>query len=217
MGAHQIPPTVLKLKLKHKSEAILVQEQIQSPTQAPMQVPMDAPMPFRGGTKQLLARFCAEDSIGSDGDVKGCNSMLAERLLLLIGWDLRSPNCARWVAEGSVQDGCTHPQLISLTGLGTHGKHPANCRRDLFRQFCPTMQTPRPIKIDVPMLGKGDQIVWESSLLRSPLAHLQFLYKSARPRFQQFIGNGIEEFWSKLKPDDPKFIAIKDKLATTPN
>ena len=77
------------------------------------------------GSRQLLrALRASEPGEATDSPLSAVNSILAERLLLLVGWGLVSPNCARWLAEGAVLDGSPHDQIQKLSGIGTNCKYP---------------------------------------------------------------------------------------------
>ena len=41
----------------------------------------------------------------------------------------------QWLAAAVVQDGCTHPDLVRLSTVGTSGQWAGNARRDLLRKF----------------------------------------------------------------------------------
>ena len=115
-------------------------------------------------------------------------SKLAQRILLLVGWGLISANCARWLAEGAVDDGLKQEPVKKLAELGAKGQYPGNCRRDLFRFFCPLMSIAPPIRLSIPCATKRHTIEWVQSLVVNPLAHMETLYRENRKVFNAFIG-----------------------------
>ena len=174
----------------------------------------------RLGSRQLsqAVRGAGASTSTVAGGADPSSSLLAERLLLLVGWGLISTNTARWLAEGAVADtDKPRPAILQLAQLGNFGKWAGNCRRDLFRTFCPTMTSPKPIHIQVPMKNKRGAIVWEDTLVVNPLAHLEHLYRTSREKFDSFIGSGISDFWSRVRADDPRFLAISDRLTAKPD
>ena len=127
----------------------------------------------RLGCRQLLSFASGNDFRQSKLLPQEETSILAERLLLLVGWGLASSNTIRWVAEGAVLDACNskqkpHPHIAKLSSCGADGQYPGNTRRDVLRVFCPSMQSPKPISITIPCKNKHDEIIWTCLLYTSP-------------------------------------------------
>ena len=93
------------------------------------------------------------------------SSILAKRLLLLVGWGHISTNTMQWLAEGAILDGAHDETLHKLSTAGTSGKHSGNVRRDVFRHLYKGMQLPPPLVVDVPKMQNqrlllGNRIWW---------------------------------------------------------
>ena len=68
-------------------------------------------------------------------DANPVRSVLASRVLKLMGWGTLSSNQARWLCEGAELDGLTLPDIVSIAHAGAEGDHPQNVRRDMLRRF----------------------------------------------------------------------------------
>ena len=110
-------------------------------------------MAIRGlGTRQLvhaLESGGATAAPKASGTADGGLGILAERILLLVGWGIISPNCAQWLAAGGVENGFKDESLEKLANVGHYGVYSGNVRRDLLKYFAPTMDTPQPIRVTV--------------------------------------------------------------------
>eukprot|EP00969_Alexandrium_andersonii_P076110 3355478-Alexandrium_andersonii.AAC.1 len=58
-------------------------------------------------------------------------STLVNRCLELYSTGLLSATSVQYILEGAEEDGLQHPAVCSLAVLGSHGRHPSNCQRDL--------------------------------------------------------------------------------------
>ena len=116
-------------------------------------------MAIRGlGTRQLVHALESGGAIvapKASGTADGGLGILAERILLLVGWGIISPNCAQWLAAGGVENGFKDDSLEKkLANVGHYGVYSGNVRRHLLKYFVPTMDTPQPIRVTVPCKDK---------------------------------------------------------------
>ena len=139
-----------------------------------------------------------------------CTSVLANRLLLLVGWGHLSPNTMRWLAEGAICDGARDGTLTKLASLGAQGKYAGNARRDLMRSLYQDMRFPSPLVIEIPMLQKSKIVQWQPQLVVNPLEIFEHMWRSHRRTLQQILGSNPREFWTKVRHDDPKLLALGD-------
>eukprot|EP00969_Alexandrium_andersonii_P284919 12595544-Alexandrium_andersonii.AAC.1 len=80
----------------------------------------------------------------------GPPSHLCERVLQQWAWGFLSAPTVQSIMEGAVLDGATNPLIQQLAGIGSHGRHPHNCHRDLLRACSNDMDIPPPYVIKVP-------------------------------------------------------------------
>eukprot|EP00974_Lingulodinium_polyedra_P068369 6620266-Lingulodinium_polyedra.AAC.2 len=164
----------------------------------------DTPMLGRGGFRQQALLTSA---VLANRRMKP--SVLAERLLALVGWGLVSPNCAQWLAKGAVEDGNDLEEIKTLASVGAEGTIPANVRRDMLRAFAKDVSIPRPLMVEISVLNR---LKVAHSHMQSML-NLPCLFNSLwahhNAKFHQIFGaNELQSFWSRVSPGDPKLAKL---------
>ena len=130
------------------------------------------------------------------------DSCLRERLEEAWGWGLLSAPLLQWLAEGSVLDGGSGCE--ALAGLGSGGQHEGNIHRDLLRLVNPKSPLPSPTLVNVPVWSyKHERVIEEPWPMLLP-SHLFQCLSEGFPEVFGDLMNNAREFWSSLRPDDPK-------------
>ena len=152
-------------------------------------------------------------------DANPVRSVLASRVLKLMGWGTLSSNQARWLCEGAELDGLTLPDIVSIAHAGAEGDHPQNVRRDILRRFLTKDKVvPKPLPIAVGMKDKEQNLVEGEVQVVLPMHLADFTFQRNRQVFKAMwaAGEANETFWNKMRPDDPKFKLMGD-IMSQPN
>ena len=144
--------------------------------------------------------------LGAEGSARSEKaSVLAERMLLLVGWGIISPNTAQWLCAGAVEDGHAHNDVVTISSWGTSGKFAGNCRRDMLRRLPMTRLMPRPLCLDVHVSTKRKNIEIVPQSMLSPLHAMESISLAFPSQFERlFVQTPPKEFWDKVHPDDPR-------------
>ena len=115
------------------------------------------------------------------------------------------------MAREAVKDGVKHPELVKLSEIGNSGDQRQNSRRDLLRRFCKNMTVPRPLSMQVCMKDKLLQTAGHELQMLSPFDLVNSIWENHPNLFPSiFCTAKLEEFWSKVKPDDPRLQHMGD-------
>lgn len=98
--------------------------------------------------------------------------------------------------------------ISAMASLGAYGMSPQNCDHELLKMFGKEVNAPRPVSLSLPVLRKTDN-AWVST-------HEEIDVFAAHDWIACLANNGlldrvfgtmdqIEEFWSEVRDDDPKF------------
>ena len=167
---------------------------------------MDAAIKDMLDSSNPMASFAAIDLL----DVP---SVLECRLLRLCALGVISSNMVASLAEGAVLDGLSHERVKRLARAGASGLYPGNVRRDIFRSVRADYLIQAPESVELYMnIGKGKVGVFHHAIL-PPAAIVDALYRKSRHTFDELVvGSAPREFWSKVRPTDPKLAALGDML-----
>lgn len=100
-----------------------------------------------GRTKTAKASKALEKA---DGCV--AESKLANKLLFLWARGQLSASLIRELADGALQDGADHKDLVALAQAGNWGTQPGNVHRQLMGHFCSNVQIAAPYSVQVPCI-----------------------------------------------------------------
>ena len=173
---------------------------------------------IRGGARQVARQVAAaQTGAGRDRPRGGGvppeqRSRLVEALLFLFGWGLLSAPAVQWLAAVVVQDGCTHPDLVRLSTVGTSGQWAGNARRDLLRKFATGLDLAAFTILQLPCLISAEAMDVCNFFIMPPGRILNSMYLHYRSAFDFFIGVDPMRFWSAVNPNDPKFLNFQRLL-----
>ena len=102
----------------------------------------------RGGWRQRLA--APDPELGGVGSAGQGHSQLLDRILQMWSWGFLSAPTVQHIVEGAVLDGLNHPAIVALSKIGSSGRHPQNCHRDICRNFMADVKIPEPHVLEVP-------------------------------------------------------------------
>ena len=174
----------------------------------------------RGGRHQRRAQAeAAASALPTAMPDNGSKGQLAMALLNMWAWGDLSATKLQQLAACSKADGFQCTALLKLATLGSAGKHPQNCQRDLLQWLGSYMQPAMPEVYIAPVplvLSKHRPGVHRLDLPFLPL-HRTFshIYHHFPAQWKQCIAGEdsvIEEFWASVSPDDPKWNAWQDAL-----
>ena len=140
-------------------------------------------------------------------------SQLAEALQFLIGWGLLFPAQAAWLARCGVADGIEHDELGKLATVGNSGESIQNSRRDFLKRFCGNMSVPKPLSLQVYLKNRRKQTVVGKLNVTNPFRLIHSIWSNYRLMFSDCFGSNPREFWSQVRPDDPKLRGMEDIMA----
>ena len=138
---------------------------------------------------------------GKTPDVFG-SSVLAQRLLNLLGWGVLKPVAIQWLCEGAVIDGPAHPDIKYLAQIGTNGEHKQNCRRDVFRVASKGFMLPTPVLFQVPHIKPyatlRNEVHYTAHPIISPGELTNAIFKHYPRAFAAYFEANLEEFWNQV-------------------
>jgi hypothetical protein len=122
------------------------------------------------------------------------------------GCDFLSAIEIQAIMECVVADGCHHPEIELLADIGTGGKHPQNCDRDLklllvdpnFQKASSTITLPIKVSQKGPIVQQTQTVLWPHLVF----ANLFSYYRDAfNTRFLGGVpdGSGLAKFWNDVK------------------
>eukprot|EP00973_Karenia_brevis_P011751 1592051-Karenia_brevis.AAC.1 len=130
-------------------------------------------------------------------------SSLVEALLYLWAWGVLSATVVQQLAKAAYDDGLQHPDVECLASLGTWGRNPNNCRRDLvdFKlNRIWLLDCVSPVKLPV-SIKKTVIKAWVNMVL--PHKIFAYMYRNNREMWvNKFLGGGIQkvrDFWKEMK------------------
>ena len=156
-------------------------------------------MARRGGAAQ---RVWEAESHGEDHP----DSALVERLLELWAWGILSAPLTQWLAEGTVLDGNSRPDVVALASVGKAGTWASNTRRDLLHRCLRDMDLPEPVQLRIPYIDKDNALGWAVVPIVMPSQLCRGLYHKYPEHFQSLLGGGLQNFWEQVDPQDPKLL-----------
>ena len=144
------------------------------------------------------------------------SSILAERMLLLAGWGIISPNTAQWLCAGAVEDGRISEEVEKIGAWGTAGNFSGNCRRDMLRGLPKSRLMPRPLYLNVAITNKRKNIEVVTQSILNPLQVMQSMFEVYPRQFEQlFVPTSPWDFWNSVHPDDPRWTLLGDMRGRT--
>ena len=151
-----------------------------------------------------LQRLRAGDAhVGGEGVGR---SELCNVLLEQWAWGGLAAQNVQIIAQAAVVDGAQHPHVHLLALLGSNGVHPGHCRRDLLQRCFREGELPHITLVDAPMLDANWEVVQSPVGVLLPSEVLCWMWARKRERFMDMLGAGLREFWSQVRPDDPKLV-----------
>ena len=141
----------------------------------------------------------ADGRINVDG-----GSHLCQALLEQWAWGLLSATSVQALAQGALLDGLSNASVQTLAGLGSSGAHPDHARRDLLSRCFRGGVLPFMTSIPAPMQDLSRNVVEGDVKVLLPSEVLSWMWANFRARFDNFLGTGLRDFWSQVKPNDPK-------------
>ena len=173
---------------------------------------------------------CIADVVGptaprSTAPLKMQRSVTAALLLNLFAWGLLPAALVQRIAEAIVEDIKAlgvEPQhsLLRMASIGTCGENSQNARRDLFRWLRPVLKyVPQTLRFRIPCVHARSSVRHLLQHVMLPLMYpnllLESLYRFHPAYFARLLGNGLEEFWGKIKPNDPSLVG--NPMCSKPN
>jgi len=161
----------------------------------------------RGGVRQRMNAAMAPTA-----DIP---SHLAGKLMNEWAWGHTSANRLQEYAQAACDDGLQHVAVQRLARLGTHGRNPQNCHRELLNFMKPYMkEVPKPVRAGIHLLqtkGSHDMQVAELDFMPAHVWNGYIHDKFPEEWVKHVIGEPgeIEAFWAHVmsQPDDPKWKA----------
>jgi hypothetical protein len=165
--------------------------------------------PLGGGKRQrMLAADLSQSSAAEPTTVP--YSHLAT--LLLESWAIGEVSACtlQRLAAAASRDGLQHPEIITMSAIGSGGRHASHCSRDLMRHFkLDTLTTPPTTLVQIPVVdlksAHGD-VMQATTEVQFPHDIFHHYAKNDPQKFAQVFGNAesIAEFWASQNMDDPK-------------
>ena len=158
----------------------------------------------RGGSQQQVNFEWATESPPR-------KSHFADRILQLWAWGALSAVDVQWLAEACVLDEVCAESTKQLARIGSNGKYPGNCRKQLLTIALPGSAVSCksvPVR-DVPIIDRrlNRLLVCDQAII-SPIQVVEMMYKDYRDVFLEVFGLGLlEEFWRSFEDYDPQFVA----------
>ena len=155
----------------------------------------------RGGHRQR-ARWADEAPSSVDAGHRG-PSHLAEHLLDKWSWGALSTPQIQATAKCVVLDGCSHPDVVTLSKLGSDGKYPNNMYSELCNKLQPTPITHALDEITVWQKKPGKRPVEVTHKILLPHKLFASLYADHNDVFKaSLLGGGEDEparFWEAMQ------------------
>lgn len=137
-------------------------------------------------------------------------SPLAGILEGMFGWGEIKASVVRRIAAAGVAElalrGITLPPDSSLARLA-HGT--GHTRRAILRQLKPPAVVPSPVPVRVPCVSARENrsvVVYASTKVYMINEIFECLYRHFPARFQDLLGDGLEQFWATVRDDDPRLV-----------
>lgn len=141
---------------------------------------------------------------------------LAQELLDRWAWGTFSAKAVQQLAHGAYKDGSTSSAIAHLAKLGSWGRNPQNCQRELQQLLHSQLhRMPEPCMIKVPLASDknraGVLVVEQPYLpLHRVFAHV---HQNFPEQFAQMFGTGqLQAFWAEVSAQDPNFVQWAQKL-----
>ena len=130
---------------------------------------------------------------------RASNSGLATELLNLWAHGELSAIAVQKLAHLSYLDGANHPELVSLSSVGTFGANPSNCHRDILVKFCGDITIADSFSVSVPCVDPKTSKVEEEDM-DIFLPHLMFASLADHGQFNDTFGiSKLGEFWQAVE------------------
>ena len=108
--------------------------------------------------------------------------------------------------EAAVEDGCPHPEVELLAGIGTNGKHPRNCERDLkdllvdpkFKEAASSISLPIKISKAGTMKEESQTVLWPHFVFATLFNHYRDAF-TERLLGGEADGSMLASFWDAVK------------------
>ena len=141
---------------------------------------------------------------------------LAQELLDRWAWGTFSAKAVQQLAHGAYKDGSTSSAIAHLAKLGSWGRNPQNCQRELQQLLHSQLhRMPEPCMIKVPLASDknraGVLVVEQPYLpLHRVFAHV---HQNFPEQFAQMFGTGqLQAFWAEVSAQDPNFVQWAQQL-----
>jgi hypothetical protein len=106
------------------------------------------------------------------------------------------------IADAARKDGCDHPDVVRLAGLGCNGLHPGNCKRELQLMWPPMPLHDALVKIPVTQkVRRGPRLCLERVPTAVLLPHTWFsvMYHEYRSHWESLVRDSDPcEFWEAM-------------------
>ena len=156
----------------------------------------------RGGQRQK-ARWAAEEAAPAAALAK---SKLATYLIDRWAWGELSTPVVQQIAAAAAADGASHPDVIFLASLGSSGRYPRNCYRELTHKLVPTPLVDSIDVFNVWQKRSGKPPILASQEIMLPHRVFSCLYHNHHDVFKDNIwGGSLDEpsrFWKAVENTD---------------
>ena len=147
-----------------------------------------------GGHRQR-ARWAAGPAVHN-------KSALAEFLIDKWSWGFMSAVLVQQICAAAVADGATHPDVKTLSELGSKGKHQQNIHVELIRKLAPLSVVKCLFQFGVYMKRSGNFIVSTEHFLLLPHELFACIYRDHKEAFLRRIAGGgvdtVKRFWRQM-------------------
>ena len=137
---------------------------------------------------------------------------------MLWGFGGLHPTKVQRLARAAVRDGLTHPALLKLAKLGSHGKHPCHAWRDYKDTHEPPAMLGAIGYTRIPLKHGTDAIKWDQVALLYPHKLFATLHDSHPSAFREHMLGGdarkLPAFWAEMV--DQPGVCIAPNAPTSP-
>ena len=125
-------------------------------------------------------------------------------------WGELSGTTIQKLAQAATEDGLDHEEARALSSIGTQGKYPNKCNRDLVNRYTlSAVDMPLKSSVQLPFLDKrrhDELVLYRKSDLQLPHDVMSFLAHRHPEEFALRFGSAaaIRDFWENQDRADPK-------------
>ena len=148
----------------------------------------------RGGKRQRMLAHSLAQSSRDGGVVEGAWKFGYLEAHLLEKWACKELSAVgvQEAADAARKDGFHHEGVIRLAALGSAGRHPKNCNRDLIRTYkLDSVHTPPVVEVQLPMVapkGSRNEVVYAKTEVQHPHDMFSWLATHNPDKFSAVFG-----------------------------